>query len=168
MSSRTAISSISCSMSKTWSHAPADYECPFCALLAGKSVNSSRPEDVIYRDNDVAILMASTNWPNNRGHVLVIPVDHYENVFDIDTSLGTPLLAAVQRISVAMKQAYGCDGTTTRQSNEPAGNQHVWHYHIHVYPRYDGDNIFMTTGQETTFEERESYRSRLVDSLESL
>lgn len=84
-------------------------------------------------------------WPNNPGSVLVIPIDHYENVFDLPPSLGTPIQAAVRSAGPAMKVAYGCDGVSTRQHNEPAGDQDVWHYHVHVFPRWANDSLYLTT-----------------------
>ena len=48
----------------------------------------------------------------------------------------------VQRVAVAMRAAYACDGISVRQHNEPAGGQDVWHLHVHVFPRYDGDRLY--------------------------
>jgi len=45
-----------------------------------------------------------------------------------------------------MKQAWKCDGVSTRQHNEPAGNQDVWHYHMHVFPRWDNDDLYGSRG----------------------
>lgn len=79
--------------------------------------------------------------PTNPGAVLVIPIPHYENIFELPDVLGGPIQRAVRETALAMKSAYGCDGVSTRQHNEPAGNQDVWHFHIHVFPRYKGDDL---------------------------
>lgn len=81
-------------------------------------------------------------WPANPGSLLVIPVAHHENVFDLPAELGTPIQRAVRDAAVALKTAFGCDGISTRQHNEPAGNQDVWHYHVHVFPRWEGDGLY--------------------------
>jgi histidine triad (HIT) family protein len=47
----------------------------------------------------------------------------------------------VREVATAMRAAYGCRGITVRQNNEPAGNQTVWHYHVHVFPRHPGDDL---------------------------
>lgn len=86
-------------------------------------------------------------WPNNPGAVLVIPNDHYENVYDMPPSLGAPLQIAVRDAALAMKSAYGCPGVSTRQHNEPAGNQDVWHLHVHVFPRWEGDDLYGSHGE---------------------
>ena len=77
--------------------------------------------------------------PSNPGAALVIPIKHYENIYELPDMLGGPIQRAVRETALAMKSAYGCDGVSTRQHNEPAGNQDVWHFHIHVFPRYAGD-----------------------------
>jgi len=59
-----------------------------------------------------------------------------------------------------MKNTYGCNGISTRQHNEPAGNQ-LWHYHLHVYPRYENDNLYLTKGYFTEPDERPFYVEKL-------
>ncbi len=62
-----------------------------------------------------------------------------------------------------MKVAYGCDGVSTRQHNEPAGNQDVWHYHMHVFPRYEGDDLYSQYNKRRRIppEERAHYADQL-------
>ena len=76
----------------------------------------------------------------------MIPNDHYENVFDLPVELGTCLQEAVRDTALAMKNAVGCSGVSTRQHNEPDGNQDVWHYHIHVFPRFPQDGLYGSKG----------------------
>jgi len=85
-------------------------------------------------------------WPRNPGSVLVIPNGHYENVYDLPVELGTPIQRAVRSAAIAMKAAFGCDGVSTRQHNEPDGNQVVWHYHVHVFPRWSDDRLYESRG----------------------
>jgi len=68
---------------------------------------------------------------------------------------------AAQQVALAMKGMYGCDGISTRQHNEPAGNQDVWHYHLHVYPRYANDQLYLTKGYRSDPEERSFYAEKL-------
>lgn len=79
--------------------------------------------------------------PANPGAALVIPIEHYENIYERPDILGGPIQRALRQTAIAMKSAYGSDGVSTRQHNEPAGNQDVWHFRIHVYPRYEGDEL---------------------------
>jgi histidine triad (HIT) family protein len=67
-----------------------------------------------------------------------------------------------RRIAIALKEAFACDGTSTRQHNEPAGNQHdMWHLHVHVFPRYEGDNLYDSSYRESTLDERRDLATRL-------
>jgi histidine triad (HIT) family protein len=68
-----------------------------------------------------------------------------------------------------MKKTYTCDGITTRQNNEPAGDQHAFHFHFHIFPRYkdDGFNKAQGTKRSTTPAERKEYTDKLRDYLDS-
>jgi len=58
-------------------------------------------------------------------------------------------------------EVYKCDGVSTRQHNEPSGNQDVWHYHLHVFPRYKNDNLYKTDRRNSEPEERTEYAEKL-------
>ena len=120
-------------------HEPPGYRCPFCRNLTG---DSDHPLEILHRDDDVFVKVNPSWWPNNPGSLLVIPVEHHENVYDLPPALATPIQRAVRDASLALKAAFGCDGVSTRQHNEPAGNQDVWHYHMHVFPRWEGDGLY--------------------------
>jgi histidine triad (HIT) family protein len=129
-------------------HEPEGYECPFCRIAGGHL-----PERVVYRNERVMTLVNIKWWPNNPGGCLVVPVEHYENVYELPARLGTPIQAAVREIAIALKSALGCDGVSTRQHNEPAGNQDVWHHHTHVFPRWHGDGLYGSRGSVVPMEE---------------
>ena len=97
------------------------------------------------------------------GHVLVVPNGHYENVYAIPDQVLAAVQVVGKRVALALKAAYGCDGTSFRQHNEPAGNQEVWHYHLHVFPRYVGDDLYVRTRErrDTTPAERAPYAQKL-------
>ena len=101
----------------------------------------------------------------NPGHVLIIPKDHVENLYDIPDNLLSEVAVLSKRVAVAMKHAYGCDGTSVRQYNEPAGDQDVWHYHFHVYPRWDNDRLYESLGKFVSVEERRPYAEKLRSQL---
>ncbi|WP_415645639.1 HIT family protein [Stackebrandtia soli] len=69
----------------------------------------------------------------------------------------------MREMAVAIRRLYGCEGVTTRQNNEPAGNQDVWHLHVHVIPRYPGDGLYRSNPRQyvPTAEERRVYTDRL-------
>ncbi len=145
-------------------HAPEGYRCPFCRLSSGgeaPSPTGSMQADIVYRDHDVLAFVASQWWPNNAGHVLVVPTHHYENIYDLPSDIGAAIHRVAQRVALAFKATYRCDGVSTRQHNEPAGNQDVWHYHLHVFPRYDGDQLYISQKRHTSIEERQPYTDKL-------
>jgi histidine triad (HIT) family protein len=123
-------------------HAPDDHVCNFCEIASGGEGPLTSQDHVVYRSGDMTAFVASHWWPANPGHVLVIPNQHVENIYEFPPQLGESLMTAVQRLAIAMKAAYACDGVSTRQHNEPAGNQDVWHFHQHVFPRWNGDRLY--------------------------
>jgi histidine triad (HIT) family protein len=70
-------------------------------------------------------------------------------------------------LAIAMKKIYACDGVSTRQHNEPAGNQDVWHYHLHVTPRYENDNFYGAQREFMASYERAKHAEALKNSLYS-
>jgi histidine triad (HIT) family protein len=135
-----------------YNHAPPDYVCPFCLLAAGRFGDGlySTAEDIIYQDALVMAVIGSHQWPGNSGNTLIIPKEHFENLYDLPVRLAAPVHATAQAMAIAMKAAYGCAGVSTRQHNEPAGNQDVWHYHLHVTPRYPDDALYRSLGGHRT------------------
>lgn len=156
-------------LSGRWSHAPAGYRCPFCDVATGRASPPtwSRESDVVLRSPQVVTFVAARWWPDNPGHALVIPAAHVENVYDLGDELAVPLLRAVRAVARAMKTAYGCDGVTIRQNNEPAGGQDVWHHHQHVVPRWAGDWYrSLSLGYVRDPAERAIYADRLRQAID--
>ena len=139
----------------TISHAPTGYECRFCRIAAGADGVRTTQQHVVLRTDDLTVFVASHRWPANPGNVVVIPNQHIENVYDFPAELGGPLMAVTRRVALAMKAAYACDGVSTRQHNEPAGNQDVWHFHQHVIPRWQGDRLYQRHGEKALAPEAE-------------
>lgn len=126
----------------TVSHAPAGWDCIFCKIARGGEDERTKRSDVILEGTSMTAFVASDWWPANPGHVLVIPNQHVESIYDFPPALGADLMAATRRVAIAMKAVYRCDGVSTRQHNEPAGGQDVWHFHQHVFPRWSGDRLY--------------------------
>jgi histidine triad (HIT) family protein len=146
-------------------HAPPDYECPFCAVVRGEDTPWTKQSDVVYRDATVTAWVNSKWWENNPGGVVVVPNRHVENIYELDRDLGASTHDMARRIALAMKHAFACDGVSTRQHNEPAGDQEVWHYHLHVFPRFAADDLYGSRARLTTAEEREPYAAALRSAL---
>lgn len=147
-----------------YSHAPPEYTCPVCQI-AGSAADGASPrtseEDVFYQDEVVTAFVASAWWGNNAGHAIVIPNQHYENIFDLPVALAAEIHRVARDVAIALKVVYQCEGVSTRQHNEPAGGQDVWHYHLHVFPRYEGDGLYGSERRWTTQEERRPCSTKL-------
>jgi histidine triad (HIT) family protein len=110
-------------------------------MAAGRPIGIGRATDYVARTDLAMALVAPRWWPHNPGHALVVPLAHHENLYDLPSSAGYAVHDLVRAVATAMRDAYGCQGVTVRQNNEPVGNQTVWHYHVHVFPRHPGDDL---------------------------
>lgn len=147
-----------------YNHAPGDYVCPLCQIARGEPTKDGSQEDsIVFRNDMITVFVAGRWWRSNPGHVLVIPNEHFENIYDLPEEVGHAVFDASKLIALALKEVYKCDGTSTRQHNEPAGNQDAWHYHLHIYPRYEGDNLYLNHKDTywPTMEEKKPYADKL-------
>lgn len=147
------------------SHAPDNYACPICQIVAGIDDPDgwTTQQEIVIRNSSVIAWINPQWWPGNHGAVVISPVKHYENIYDLPPELAVHIQAAARVVSLAMKECYGCDGISTRQHNEPAGNQEVWHYHLHVFPRYVDDRLYERHREKQRFPipDRVAYATRL-------
>jgi histidine triad (HIT) family protein len=118
-------------------------------------------EDIVERTESTTAWIGSRWWERNPGHVIVVPNEHVENLYVLPRALAAEIHETTRRVALALRDAYGCDGTSTRQHNEPGGDQEVWHYHVHVFPRYAGDGLYGATWRNTTAAERSPYAEKL-------
>jgi histidine triad (HIT) family protein len=132
-----------------FNHEPQDYTCPFCQLLAGVESEKNQQKDIVFQNKFVTASIAPKWWEGNEGHVLVLPNEHYENIYDIPDDVISEVYKVVKKLSVAIRSTYeDCEGTSNRQHNEPAGDQDVWHLHVHVYPRYKDDKLYLNNDKK--------------------
>ena len=127
-----------------FNHAPDGYICPFCLIIQGIENEHvySVQNDIIYCDETVTAFIGSHQWPNNHGNVIIVPNEHFENIYDLPIRYAGDIHRVAKMVALALKAIYSCDGVSTRQHNEPAGSQDVWHYHVHVTPRYKDDQFY--------------------------
>ncbi len=148
-----------------YNHEPQDYKCPLCAIRDGVEGDFpyTKQADIFFQDEDLVGIIASHGWETNKGHVLVFPKKHTENIFDIEDALLSKIHTFAKKVAQVLKDEYKCEGITIRQNNEQPGDQDVWHYHVHVFPRYIGDNINQIPGlrKQSDTKERAEYAARL-------
>lgn len=150
-----------------YNHEPENYDCPFCLAIQGVENEKvlTKQQDIFYKDEYVTALVSAQWWPKNKGHVIIIPNTHFENLYDIPNDALHHVYDLAKRVAIGLKETYRCDGVSTRQHNEHFGGQDVWHFHMHVFPRYTNDNFYPTINEriDTTPEERLFYCQKLRD-----
>ncbi len=110
-----------------------------------KILRGELPAHKVYEDEHAIAFMDL--MPQGTGHTLVVPRAPSRNLLDADPATFAPLMAAVQKIARAAKQAFEADGVTVMQFNEPAAGQTVFHLHVHILPRFEGVALKPHTGQ---------------------
>jgi histidine triad (HIT) family protein len=113
-----------------------DPDCIFCKIVAGEL-----PAHKIDEDERTIAFLDINPW--TRGHSLVIPKEHSRNVYDIAPDDLGATAAAAQRLALRLRDGLGCEGMNLLQSSEPVAMQTVFHYHVHVIPRYSDDGLRM-------------------------
>jgi histidine triad (HIT) family protein len=113
-------------------------ECIFCRIAAGAA-----PASIVAETSDVLAFM-DINQPTP-GHVLVIPRAHVRDIYEMDPETAASLFRLTVHVAKAAKRGLALDGLTLIQANERAGQQHVFHFHMHIVARYlgDGDRIHL-------------------------
>lgn len=123
----------------------------------------TKRSDVVYRDDVLTAFISSHRYTDYGGNALIVPNTPFENLYVMPDDVLGALHTFSKRLALAFKAVYGCDGVMLRQHNEPAGSQDVWHYHLHVIPRFEGDGLYAKPTQKvlTTPEERAPYAGGL-------
>ena len=108
-------------------------DCIFCKLANGVFETNT-----LYEDEQFRVIFDAS--PATVGHVLIIPKEHYANVFEIPEDLAGKAYILAKKVAAVLKEVTGCNGVNILQNNGEAAGQTVFHFHMHVIPRYD-ENI---------------------------
>lgn len=109
-------------------------DCIFCAIAEGVI-----PATKVYEEDQILAFMDIN--PANPGHLLVIPKRHYRNIFDINTEMAGKIMQVGTQLARAIKTALNPDGLNLLQSSESAAFQTVFHFHLHLIPRWEDDSL---------------------------
>ncbi|MEM8750101.1 MAG: HIT family protein [Pseudomonadota bacterium] len=104
--------------------------------IFAKIMRGEMPCEKVYEDDDTFVLLDI--FPRAAGHCLVLPKAPARNILDVGESDLEAVARTTKRIAIAVKSAFDADGVSIIQSNEAAGNQEVFHMHVHVIPRHTG------------------------------
>ena len=123
--------------------------CIFCKIIAGEI-----PSNTIYEDDDFKVIMDIA--PATKGHALVLPKNHFDNIYDIDSEILGKAVKVAQKVIKHATEILGCDGYNLLQNNGEVAGQTVFHFHMHLIPRYenmDNENVLKFVPQDVAGEE---------------
>lgn len=109
-------------------------DCIFCKIARG-----TIPSATIYEDGHFRVFLDVN--PATKGHCLIIPKEHFDNIYDMEAETAGRLFTLATCIARAIKTALNCDGMNIVQNNGVIAGQTVFHFHLHLIPRYEGDEV---------------------------
>lgn len=112
-------------------------DCIFC-----KIANGEIPAATVYEDEDFRVILDL--GPAAKGHALILPKQHFADVCALDEKTAAKILPLGAKLGTAMKKSLGCAGFNLVQNNGEAAGQTVFHFHMHVIPRYEGGPEMVT------------------------
>ncbi|MCJ8333338.1 MAG: HIT domain-containing protein [Epibacterium sp.] len=125
--------------------------CIFCDIINGRA-----PSHWIYEDKHVAAFLSL------EGHPLVVTKPHFSDVVELDKAHAAAIMNTAVRLAKATKNATGCDGINLVQSNGAAAGQDVFHFHLHIKPRFIGDDVKLHWNTKTLDEAARRETSDLI------
>ena len=111
-----------------------DENCIFCKLA-----NGDIPTATLYEDDDFRVILDA--GPASKGHALILPKEHYKNLYELDDEIAAKALVLAKKMITKLTDVLGCDGYNIVQNNGEVAGQTVFHFHIHLIPRYEGDEV---------------------------
>lgn len=132
--------------------------CIFCKIIAGEI-----PSHTLYEDEQFKVILDV--GPATKGHALILPKDHYANLYELPEETAADAMKLAKKMMITMTEKLKCDGFNVIQNNGEVAGQTVFHFHMHLIPRYNGDEVGITWKQgENTDEER----SEIVDRVRNV
>lgn len=108
--------------------------CIFCKIAKGEI-----PSATLYEDEEFRVILDL--GPANKGHALILPKAHYANIYELPDETAAHAMVLAKKIVTKMKDILKCDGYNIVQNNGEAAGQTVFHFHMHLIPRYEGDQV---------------------------
>ena len=135
-----------------------DENCIFC-----KIANGEIPSKTLYDDGKFRVILDL--GPATKGHALILPKDHYKNLYELPEDYAADAIKLAKKMMTQMTEKLGCEGFNLVQNNGELAGQTVFHFHMHMIPRYqnDGQTIGWKPG-EPTQEELEEIRKQIVEA----
>lgn len=123
-----------------------DEKCIFC-----KIANGEIPSATLYEDEDFRVILDL--GPASKGHTLILPKEHYKDLYHLDDEIAAKALVLAKRMITKLTEVLGCEGYNIVQNNGELAGQTVFHFHMHLIPRYKNDNVGLGWNVGTLTEE---------------
>jgi len=117
-------------------------ECLFCRII-----KKELPSTILYEDSTVIAILDA--FPATPGHALVLPKEHIDNIYTMPPEIGASVMKTAINLAKAMKKQLKPAGLNLVQSNEKLAGQVIFHFHLHVIPRYENDSVVFKFGHGT-------------------
>ena len=134
-----------------------DENCIFC-----KIANGEIPAATLYEDDDFRVILDL--GPASKGHALILPKEHYANLYELPDELAAKVIVLAKKMITKLTDVLGCDGYNLVQNNGAAAGQTVFHFHLHMIPRYEGDQVGLGWNMgELTDADRDEILAKLAE-----
>ena len=129
--------------------------CIFCKLANGEI-----PTATLYEDEDFRVILDAN--PASKGHALILPKEHYENLYELSDELAAKILVLAKKTIIKLTDVLECDGYNVVQNNGEIAGQTVFHFHMHLIPRYKVYHVGLGWNKtELTDEDKDDILSRI-------
>lgn len=112
-------------------------DCIFCKIANGEISSAT-----LYEDEDFRVMLDI--GPASFGHTLILPKKHYADIYELPDELASRVFVLAKKVAEALKQGLGLEGINVLQNNGSLAGQTVYHFHMHLIPRYQGDEVGLT------------------------
>lgn len=132
--------------------------CIFC-----KIANGEIPAATLYEDEEFRVILDL--GPASKGHALILPKTHAANIYELPDELAGKAMILAKKMAVRLTEALKCDGFNIVQNNGETAGQTVFHFHMHLIPRYQGDHVGITwTPGKLSDEDKEEILSKVKEA----
>ena len=132
-------------------------DCIFC-----KIANGEIPSNTLYEDDSFRVILDL--GPASKGHSLILPKSHAANIYELSDEMAAKAMILAKKMATAMTAALKCDGFNIVQNNGECAGQTVFHFHMHLIPRYEGDQVGITWKPGTLTDE---VKNEILEKLKS-
>ena len=130
--------------------------CIFC-----KIANGEIPSATLYEDDEFRVILDVN--PATKGHALILPKNHFKNLYEIDDQTASKVLPLAKKMAANITEKLQCDGVNIIQNNNELAGQTVFHFHVHLIPRYHNDNQnFVMMQNKMTPKQLDAVRDEIV------